>query len=76
MNQSEQQEQIRRLLSSPQGKQLLKALSRDGGASMRMAGEALRRGDTEGAKQIMGPMGEDPEVQKLLRLAQSRMDRG
>ncbi len=76
MNQSQQQEQLRKLLSSPQGKQLLRLLTRDGGAAMKSAGEALRRGDTDGAKSIMGPLAEDPEVQMLLRAAEQDLRNG
>ena len=76
MNQSEQQKQLQQILSSPQGKQLLKLLSKDGGVAMRSAGEAIKKGDTAGAQSIMGPMMEDPEVRKLLQTLEQSMNHG
>ena len=76
MNQSEEQKQLRQLLSSPQGKQLLRLLTRDGGAAMQSAGEALKRGDSDAVRQIMEPMLEDPEVKRLLRETQQSLGHG
>ena len=76
MDQAKQQQQINQLLQSPQGKQLLKLLSRDGGAAMQRAGTALKQGNTQSAQAIMAPLMEDPEVQKLLKSLEQTMGHG
>lgn len=41
-------------------------LSRDGGAVLKQAAEGAKRGDQEGAKQILSPMMQTPEAQDLV----------
>mgnify|MGYP007069887733 CR=1 FL=1 len=71
-----EQENIQKLLSSPQGKQLLRLLSRDGGTALRQAGAAVQSGDAAGAQSIMAPMLEDPQVQTLLKDLEQSMNHG
>ena len=57
---------IRKVLGTDEGRKLLAYLSRDGGAVLKQAAEALKRGDQEGAKQILSPMMQTPEAQDLV----------
>lgn len=44
------------LLSSLEGQQLIAALSKDGGESLKKAAEAFSKGDTKEAQNILSPM--------------------
>lgn len=61
-----------RLMSTPEGKQLLQLLQQDGGGAMRRAAAALSAGNPEQAKSILGPMVETPEVAALLEKLNGR----
>lgn len=74
--QMEQMKEMKKLLATPEGQKLLKLLSRDGGSALKRAGSALRQGDTDGVQKAMGPMVEDPEVQKLLSALGENLGRG
>lgn len=60
------QENIQRVLTSPEGRQLLALLMRDGGAALAKAGEALRRGDQAAAEAILAPIMNTPQAQELV----------
>lgn len=53
------------VLKGPEGQKLLSILSRDGGKSLKQAADALARGDSERAKNIITPMIDD-EGAKIL----------
>ena len=57
--------QLRKLLTSPEGAALVRLLQRDGGAGLRAAAEALRRGDAEGAKAVLSPLLQGTDGEKL-----------
>lgn len=57
---------IRRVLGSTEGQQILKLLNQDGGKTLRAAATAFQSGDTEGAKKIIAPMMETPEASALV----------
>lgn len=76
MGQNEKEQQAKQLLGSAEGKRLLGLLNRDGGSTLQAAGQALKRGDTNQVKNIMGPLLEDPEVQKLLKQMESKLNHG
>ncbi len=76
MNQSEQREQLQRLLKSKEGQRLMSLLSGDGGTALEQAGQALRRGDRQAIKSILGPMVENREVQRLLASLEKQMGDG
>ncbi len=76
MNQSEQQKNIQKLLSTNEGKKLLKLLTGDGGTALKNAGNALRQGNTQKAQSIVAPLMEDPEVQRLLKSLEKTMGHG
>ena len=60
-------QEISRVLGSPEGKQLLKLLQRDGGKALRAAAAAAAAGRTEEAKGILAPVMESAEAQALVR---------
>ena len=76
MGQSEQEQRAKQLLAGADGQRLIQLLSRDGGGSLRAAGNALKQGDTQQVKNIMGPLLENPEVQKLLKQMEKSMNHG
>ena len=59
-------QQLAAVLSSSEGKQLLSLLSRDGGAALSQAAQALKNGDTELAKSLVSPMLQSSEAQALI----------
>ena len=58
---------ITRVLGSPEGRQLLQLLQRDGGVRLRAAITAATAGRTEEAKSILAPVMETQEAQELIR---------
>lgn len=60
------EQEIRRVLTSDAGRQLLQLLNRDGGANLRQAAEAVKRGDIDGAKALLTPVMETPEAAALV----------
>lgn len=76
MGQSEKEQKAKQLLGSADGKRLLSLLSRDGGNTLRAAGDALKQGNSQQVKNLMGPLLEDPEVQKLLKQMESKLQNG
>jgi len=56
----------RRMLESEQGQQLLRLLTKDGGGALRQAAEALRRGDTARAKELLSPILSSEEAAGLI----------
>lgn len=66
-------EQIRRLLSSPEGQALLRLLQADGGAGLRAASEAMRRGDPEGVKAALDPLLTGTEAGTLTRSLEGKL---
>lgn len=60
-------QEIARVLGSPEGRQLLQLLQRDGGERLRAAASAAAAGNTEQAKSIVAPVMESPEAQELIR---------
>lgn len=60
-------EEIRRVLGSPEGKRLLGLLTKDGGALLHQAADALRSGQQDTAKQLLSPLMETKEAEELVR---------
>ena len=58
---------ILRVMGSPEGKQLLQLLQKDGGVRLRAAVAAATAGKTEDAKAAVAPLLDNPEAQELLR---------
>ena len=57
---------VRRVLGSPEGKKLLQMLNRDGGQTLRKAADALRTGNPEEAMRILSPVMESDEAAGLI----------
>lgn len=60
-------EQIKKVLSSPEAKQLMALLNRDGGQSLQKAAAEFRRGNTAGAQEVLKPLMENQEAEALLK---------
>ena len=60
-------EQVKKLLASDAGKQLLQLLNRDGGAALQKAASCMRSGDLQGAQAAVAPTMESEEAQALIR---------
>lgn len=67
MDETFSKEQLRRVLSSEQGKALLALLRADGGTRLKQAAEAVRQGDHARAQQILQPVLQTEQAQALLR---------
>ena len=59
--------QVKKVMASPEGKQLLQLLSQDGGKRLRQAAEAIRSGRQAEAQQIISPLMNSPEAAQLLK---------
>ena len=60
-------EQLRRVLGSNEGRQLLALLAADGGTRLREAAAAVKRGDHTAAMAILQPVLATEQAQALLR---------
>ena len=66
------QENIQKVLGTADGRKLLSLLKKDGGAALRQAGDAIRRGDHAAAEAILSPIMNSPEARELIaRINQS-----
>ncbi len=65
-------EQVKRVLGSPEGKQLIALLSRDGGKGMQQAAEEYRKGNLEGAQEALKPLMQTAEAEALLKKLNGR----
>ena len=62
---------IQKVFGSPEGQALIRLLSRDGGAALKRAADAVKQGKPELAQQIMRPAMESPDAAALIeRLSQ------
>ena len=59
-------EQIRSVLGTKEGQQLLSLLNRDGGAALRQAARAGKSGDYAAAQKILEPVMQTPEASRLV----------
>ncbi len=59
-------EQVRKVLGTREGQQLLQILNRDGGTALRQAAAAVKAGDYSTAQNILAPMMQTPEAAKLV----------
>jgi len=59
--------EVKRVLASPEGMQLLQLLNQDGGKRLRQAAEALKNGRQSDAQQIISPLMESREAAQLLK---------
>lgn len=61
-----EEKDIKRVLQSAEGQQILKLLNRDGGQKLRAAAEAFSKGNLDEAKKILAPIMETDEASKLV----------
>ena len=59
-------QQLAAVLSTPEGRQLLTLLSRDGAGALSQAAQALKNGDAELAKSLVNPLLQNDEAQALI----------
>lgn len=57
---------IRRVLGSSAGQQLLQLLSQSGGNELKRAAEALKKGNIDAAKEILAPVMNSPKASTLV----------
>lgn len=60
-------DQLRRVLGSAEGRQLLALLTADGGGRLRQAAEAVKAGDHTRAQAILQPVLQTEQAQALLQ---------
>ena len=60
------EEDLQRVLSSPEGRKLLSILRAGGGDALHQAAQAAGRGDYAGAQALLAPMLRDPEAAALV----------
>lgn len=65
MNQ-EVQQGIKKLLGSPEGRELIRILNQDGGKTLQKAAGAMKAGDEQRMKNTMAPLLESPQVRQLM----------
>ena len=66
-------EQLRSVLSSPEGQALIRLLQADGGAGLRQAAAALRSGDEAGVKAALTPLLAGTEAEALTRSLEGKL---
>ena len=54
-------------LSSPEAKQLIALLQRDGGQRLQQAAQEFKKGNTAGAQELLRPVVETKEADELLK---------
>lgn len=60
-------EQVRQILSSAEGRQLIALLNRDGGKGMQQAAAEYRKGNLAGAQEALKPLVQTAEAEALLK---------
>jgi len=63
---------VKKALTSPEGKKLLQILGQDGGTRLRQAADALRSGNTDEFQKVLSPVMETEEAAALLK----KLDQG
>lgn len=58
---------VRKALTSPEGKRLLQLLNQDGGKRLQQAAEALKQGRQADVQKIISPLVSTSEAEQLLR---------
>ena len=58
---------VKKVLTSPEGKKLLQLLNQDGGKALRQAADALKNGQNQTAQQILQPIMESDAAAGLIK---------
>lgn len=69
-------EDFQKLMNTPEGKQLVKLLNRDGGKALKQAGKALQAGNEAAARDTLAPMLAQEEIQSLMQKLNRTMGHG
>ena len=67
------QEQLRQIMTSPEGQALIRLLQRDGGKGLQAAAQSLQRGDTEAAKAALSPLLEQTDGANLAQRLREKL---
>lgn len=67
--------EIKAVLGSAEGKQLLELLNQDGGALLKQAAESIQKGDQQNARQLLEPLMQSGEAADLIRKINDRKNR-
>lgn len=65
--------QIKQLLTSPEGRALVRLLQADGGAGLRRAADALQAGDAKGARAALTPLLAGTEAEALAQSLEGKL---
>ena len=66
-------EQIRKLLTSPEGQELIKLLQADGGAGVRAAAASIQSGNMEAARSALLPLLDGTKAEELTRKMEEKL---
>ena len=66
-------EELRRILSGPEGQALLRLLQADGGAGIRAASAALQGGDMDAARAALTPLLEGTDAEELTKRIEAQL---
>ena len=58
---------VKKVLTTPEGKKLLQLLNRDGGKTLQQAAQALKNGQSEAAQQLLKPLMESEAATELVQ---------
>ncbi len=66
-------EEVRRVLTSPEGQALLRLLQADGGAGIRAASAALQGGNVDAAKAALTPLLKGTDAEELTKRIEAQL---
>ena len=66
------EEEIRRVLGSPEGRSLLQLLRKNGGSALQQAADALKSGDAARAQALLRPLMDSPAAAELVKKINER----
>lgn len=58
---------VKKVLTTPEGKKLMQLLNRDGGKTLQQAAQALKNGQSEAAQQLLKPLMESEAATELVQ---------
>lgn len=67
--------EVRAVLGSQEGRQLIELLNRDGGAALRRAAESVKGGDMAAAKAAIAPLLQTQQARELMQSINDRKNR-
>lgn len=70
------QQGMAKLLASPEGRELIRLLNRDGGQTLQQAAKAMEAGDEQRMKDTMTPLLSSPQVRQLMLALERSLNNG